>query len=68
MDTITLRDGITIPHVSLIGISQGYQTYPGGQNLPLEVGVLSLGANALNQTFTMNDTHAVEANFVTGWM
>ncbi|GAM34494.1 hypothetical protein TCE0_015f02112 [Talaromyces pinophilus] len=68
MDTITLRGGITIPHPSLIGISQGYQTYPGGQNYPLEVGVLSLGANALNKTFSINDTHAIEANFVTEWM
>lgn len=68
MDTIKLRGGITVPHVSLIGISQGYQTYPGGRIQPLEVGVLSLGADALNQTFGINETHAVEANFVTGWL
>ncbi|QGA14115.1 hypothetical protein EYB26_001768 [Talaromyces marneffei] len=68
MDTITLWNGVTVPHVSLIGISEGYQTYPGGQNYPLEVGVLSLGANEPNQTFSVNDTHAVEANFVTGWL
>lgn len=68
MDTITLWNGVTVPRVSLIGISQGYQTYPDGQNYPLEVGVLSLGANEVNQTFTVNDTHAVEANLVTGWL
>lgn len=68
MDTITLRDGITVLHVSLIGISQGYQTFPDGRIQPLEVGVLSLGADALNQSFSINETHAVEANFVTGWL
>ncbi|RAO69775.1 uncharacterized protein BHQ10_005787 [Talaromyces amestolkiae] len=65
---ITLRGGITVPHVSLIGISQGYQTYPGGRIQSLEVGVLSLGVDALNQSFSVNETHIVEANFVTGWL
>ncbi|KAJ5452896.1 Peptidase aspartic [Penicillium cf. griseofulvum] len=43
--------GIDIPSSNLIAVEQGYQTYPGGQSYPLEVGSLALGAQDMNQTF-----------------
>ncbi|GKZ46309.1 hypothetical protein AbraIFM66951_009238 [Aspergillus brasiliensis] len=49
-DYITIS-GAPVPDVDLIIISAGWQTYPGGQEYPLEVGILSLGSPAINQTF-----------------
>ncbi|PYI08356.1 aspartic protease [Aspergillus sclerotiicarbonarius CBS 121057] len=49
-DWITI-EGASVPDVDLITISGGWQTYPGGQAYPLEVGILSLGSPDINQTF-----------------
>ncbi|RAK98074.1 aspartic protease [Aspergillus ibericus CBS 121593] len=49
-DWITI-EGASVPDVDLITISAGWQTYPGGQVYPLEVGILSLGSPDINQTF-----------------
>ncbi|PWY93040.1 hypothetical protein BO94DRAFT_622242 [Aspergillus sclerotioniger CBS 115572] len=49
-DWITI-EGASVPDVDLITISAGWQTYPGGQAYPLEVGILSLGSPDINQTF-----------------
>ncbi|KAI2697156.1 hypothetical protein CBS147317_7689 [Penicillium roqueforti] len=49
-DTMSLY-GVDIPRSNLIAVQQGYQTYPGGQSYPLEVGSLALGAQYMNQTF-----------------
>ena len=49
-DWITI-EGASVPDVDLIAISAGWQTYPGGQAYPLEVGILSLGSPDINQTF-----------------
>ncbi|KAJ5154324.1 Peptidase aspartic [Penicillium coprophilum] len=55
--------GTTVPDVDLISISQGYQTYPGGQSYPLQVGYLSLGAQDVNQTFDK-----LGATMITSWL
>ena len=49
-DWVTIQ-GTPVPEVDLITISAGWQTYPGGQAYPLEVGILSLGCPEINQTF-----------------
>jgi hypothetical protein len=49
-DWITIQ-GTPVPEVDLITILAGWQTYPGGQAYPLEVGILSLGCPEVNQTF-----------------
>jgi hypothetical protein len=55
--------GTTVPDVDLITVKQAYQTYPGGQNYPLSVGHLSLGAQDINQTFD-----SIDATMVTSWL
>ncbi|KAG0157329.1 hypothetical protein PDIDSM_4514 [Penicillium digitatum] len=55
--------GTDIPSSNLITVEDGYQTYPGGQNYPLEVGTLALGAQYVNQTFG-----DVGGNLITGWL
>ncbi|OJJ33978.1 hypothetical protein ASPWEDRAFT_52328 [Aspergillus wentii DTO 134E9] len=47
--TKTLHDtvnwgSIKVPNVSLTAVESVHQTYPGGQKIPVEVGVLSLGS------------------------
>lgn len=44
--------GTVVQSTDLTTVLEGYQTYPGGKNYPLEVGVLSLGCPYINQTFT----------------
>ncbi|KAH8424919.1 uncharacterized protein LDX57_002665 [Aspergillus melleus] len=63
MDTIDLG-GDSVYDVDLLAVSQAYQTYPGGQNYPLEVGVLSLGCPEFNQTFTRGDGVSINATFI----
>lgn len=46
-DNFDIGNNMIIPNVSITGIYDGYQTYPNGQNYPLEVGTLSFGAPVL---------------------
>ncbi|KAK4870252.1 hypothetical protein LT330_005306 [Penicillium expansum] len=62
IDTMSLS-GTDIPNTNLITVEDGYQTYPGGKNYPLEVGTLALGAQGTNQTFG-----GIGGNIVTGWL
>jgi hypothetical protein len=55
--------GTTVPDVDLVSISQAYQTYPGGQRYPLQVGYLSLGGQDVNQTFG-----DIGATMITSWL
>lgn len=57
----------SVPLADLVGIEQAYQTYPGGQNYPLQVGILSLGASDINQTFSETHGPSVNGTFVTSW-
>ncbi|EPS34286.1 hypothetical protein PDE_09250 [Penicillium oxalicum 114-2] len=66
LDTIDVG-GLTVPSVDLITISQGYQTFPGGKNYPLQVGVLSLGAPDFNQTFA-TAAAPINGTFVTSYL
>lgn len=61
-DTMSLF-GTDIPSSNLITIQDGYQTYPGGKDYPLEVGTLALGAQYMNQTFG-----EVGGTIATGWL
>ncbi|GFF54523.1 hypothetical protein IFM46972_10043 [Aspergillus udagawae] len=62
-------NGFSVPNVSIKAISNIYQTYPGGQNYPVEVGILSLGAESLNQTFGYGtNTPAVNVTFVNSYL
>jgi hypothetical protein len=63
MDTIRFN-GFTTPSVDIVGIDQGYQTYPGGQNYPLTVGILSLSAPDLNQSFSELSGPSINATFI----
>ncbi|KAF9886587.1 hypothetical protein FE257_011359 [Aspergillus nanangensis] len=45
-DTITLPGGPDVRNVSITAMQQAYQTYPDGENYPVSVGTLSLGAPA----------------------
>ncbi|OQD70235.1 hypothetical protein PENDEC_c025G00722 [Penicillium decumbens] len=56
--------GAVAQSVNLISISQGYQTYPGGKNYPLQVGVLSLGCPVINQSFS-SYTYPINGTFIT---
>ncbi|KAL4860802.1 aspartic peptidase domain-containing protein [Aspergillus spectabilis] len=67
LDSIDIG-GTVIPEVDLVGISQAYQTYPGGQEYPLQVGLLSLGAPHINQTFSQNGLPAINGTFITSWL
>ncbi|KAL2842494.1 aspartic peptidase domain-containing protein [Aspergillus pseudodeflectus] len=68
LDSIDIG-GTVIPEVDLVGISQAYQTYPGGQEYPLQVGLLSLGAPNINHTFDRgNDTPSINGTFITSWL
>jgi hypothetical protein len=53
---------------NLIAITQGYQTYPGGNTFPLEVGILALGSPDINQTFTEDSGPPLNGTFVTSWL
>ncbi|KAJ5193054.1 Peptidase aspartic [Penicillium cf. viridicatum] len=55
--------GTDIPSSNLITVQDGYQTYPGGNNYPLEVGTLALGAQYMNQTFG-----DIGGTIATGWL
>ncbi|RDH31419.1 aspartic protease [Aspergillus welwitschiae] len=63
-DYITIS-GSPVPDVDLIIIYAGWQTYPGGQTYPLEVGILSLGSPAINQTF--GNVIKINTTFVTSY-
>jgi hypothetical protein len=65
-DTIDIG-GFSVPSADFVGIVQGYQTYPGGQNYPLEVGVLSLNAADINQTFSESAGAGFNGTIVTSW-
>lgn len=52
LDSIDIG-GAFVPSANLIAIAEGYQTYPNGRNYPLQVGMLSLGAPLINQSFTI---------------
>lgn len=65
MDWVTI-DGTPVPDVDLITISEGWQTYPGGQAYPLEVGILSLGSPDINQTF--GASIKIYATFITSYL
>ena len=64
-DWITI-DGIHVPDVDLITISAGWQTYPGGQAYPLQVGTLSLGSPDINQTF--GASIKINTTFITSYL
>ncbi|KAI2674011.1 hypothetical protein DTO013E5_6199 [Penicillium roqueforti] len=64
-DWITI-DGAHVPDVDLITISAGWQTYPGGQAYPLQVGTLSLGSPDINQTF--GASIKINATFITSYL
>ncbi|KGO40560.1 Peptidase aspartic [Penicillium expansum] len=64
-DWITI-DGVNVPDVDLITISAGWQTYPGGQAYPLQVGALSLGSPDINQTF--GDSIKINTTFITSYL
>ncbi|KAJ5303870.1 transcriptional regulator family: Fungal Specific TF [Penicillium atrosanguineum] len=53
---------------NLIAIKQGYQTYPGGNIFPLEVGILALGSPDINQTFAEPSGPPTNGTFVTSWL
>lgn len=67
LDSIDIG-GTVVQSVDLVTISQGYQTYPGGKNYPLEVGVLSLGCTDINQTFTNDPYPAINGTFVPSYL
>ncbi|PYH44751.1 uncharacterized protein BP01DRAFT_357430 [Aspergillus saccharolyticus JOP 1030-1] len=60
--------GVSAPNVSLNVLDQGYQIYPDGTNYPLELGVLSLGAPDLEQTFSNSDGTSVNSTFVSSFI
>ncbi|KAJ5372285.1 hypothetical protein N7517_004291 [Penicillium concentricum] len=64
-DWITI-DGTHVPSVDLITISAGWQTYPGGQAYPLQVGTLSLGSPDINQTF--GASIKINTTFITSYL
>ncbi|PWY75051.1 aspartic protease [Aspergillus heteromorphus CBS 117.55] len=64
IDWMTI-DGSAVPEVDLITIAGGWQTYPGGQAYPLEVGILSLGSPDINQTF--GAVIKINATFITSY-
>ncbi|KAL3470975.1 aspartic peptidase domain-containing protein [Aspergillus californicus] len=69
LDSIDIGGGTVVPEVDLVGISQAYQTYPGGQEYPLQVGLLSLGALYINHTFDqVDDEPAINGTFITSWL
>ena len=43
-------------------------TYPDGTNYPVQVGQLSLGAAAINQSFSRGDLPPVNASLIPGWL
>ncbi|KGO75009.1 Peptidase aspartic [Penicillium italicum] len=59
-------DGAHVPDVDLITISAGWQTYPGGQAYPLQVGTLSLGSPDINQTF--GASIKINTTFITSYL
>ncbi|QKX63127.1 uncharacterized protein TRUGW13939_10295 [Talaromyces rugulosus] len=63
VDTIRFN-GFTTPSVDIVGIDQGYQTYAGGQNYPLTVGILSLSAPDLNQSFPETSGPSINTTFI----
>jgi hypothetical protein len=68
LDSIDIG-GTIIPEVDLVSISQAYQTYPDGQEYPLQVGLLSLGAPNINQTFDRGtNTPPINGTFITSWL
>ncbi|KAL1982844.1 hypothetical protein VTN96DRAFT_844 [Rasamsonia emersonii] len=61
--------GYVIPNVSLRTVNSIQQTYPGGQSYPVEVGILSLGSNNTNHTFTEDPPlPAINTTFVNSYM
>ncbi|PLN74760.1 hypothetical protein BDW42DRAFT_52088 [Aspergillus taichungensis] len=60
--------GTLIPDVDFITISQGYQTYPGGGNYPLQVGILALGAPDINQTFSRGSSDPLNGTFIASYL
>lgn len=58
--------GTPVPDIDLITISAGWQTYPGGQAYPLEVGILSLGSPDINQTF--GASIKINTTFITSYL
>ncbi|KAL1962144.1 hypothetical protein VTN77DRAFT_548 [Rasamsonia byssochlamydoides] len=46
--------GFVVQDVTIMSVTDIYQTYPGGQSYPVEVGILSLGAPRYNATFSEN--------------
>ncbi|KAJ0418549.1 aspartic peptidase domain-containing protein [Aspergillus carlsbadensis] len=70
-DSIDIGDRTTVPQSDLVGIMQASQTYPGGQEYPLQVGVLSLGAPTINHTFEIDadaDKPDTNGTFITSWL
>ncbi|KAL2787197.1 hypothetical protein BJX66DRAFT_328073 [Aspergillus keveii] len=66
-DSINIGDRKVIPRSDLVGIMQASQTYPGGQEYPLQVGVLSLGAPTINHTYSWpSDAGGYDRNRVYG--
>ncbi|KAJ5760253.1 hypothetical protein N7520_007409 [Penicillium odoratum] len=67
LDSIDL-EGTGTSDSNLIAIEQGYQTYPGGGNYPLEVGVLALGSPDINQSFSQTSGPSINGTFITSWV
>ncbi|KAL3491832.1 hypothetical protein BJX62DRAFT_225020 [Aspergillus germanicus] len=70
-DSINIGNRMFIPQSDLVGIMQASQTYPGGQEYPLQVGVLSLGAPTINHTFEIDakiDKPDTNGTFITSWL
>ncbi|RAH74757.1 uncharacterized protein BO66DRAFT_449567 [Aspergillus aculeatinus CBS 121060] len=61
--------GKRIPNVSTRWITDAYRVYPGGKAYPVDLGILSLGASDINQTFTQDDDKpAIQTTFVPSYM
>lgn len=68
-DSIDIGDGTVIPGVSIVLLNQSYQVYPDGSVYPVEVGTLSLGAQNMNQSFTLfGDEPAINTTFIPSWL
>ncbi|PWY78243.1 hypothetical protein BO70DRAFT_397494 [Aspergillus heteromorphus CBS 117.55] len=60
--------GSRVPNVSMFAISNIYQTYPGGQDYPVEVGVLSFGGPGINQSFQNPGQPSINTSLVDGYL
>ncbi|PYH90396.1 hypothetical protein BO71DRAFT_487132 [Aspergillus ellipticus CBS 707.79] len=60
--------GSKVPNVSMFGISGIYQTYPGGQNYPVEVGVLAFGGPSINQSFANTGSASINTSLINGYL